>query len=76
METVDRTIRKGNEDYDTHRTDDYGMEPPLLIQARPGTFYEWLKVKGKLGGQHKVPRVAVNPAMGEELMAISERRVT
>ena len=76
METLDRSIRKGNEDYDTHRTDDFGMEPPALIEVAPGTFYEWMKLKGKLGGQHKVPRVAMTPAMAEELLAISEKRIS
>ena len=47
-----------------------GMEPPILIRAAPGTFFEWMKRKGKLGGQHKVPRVTMNPEMGDELVGI------
>ena len=66
------SIRSKNEDYDTHRTDDYGMEPPKLVEVGKRTFYEWMKMKGKLGGQHKVPRVAMRPEMGEELLEISE----
>jgi hypothetical protein len=71
MAAIDASIRSNNEDYDTHRTDDYGMEAPILIRAATGTFFEWMKRKGKLGGQHKVPRVAMNPEMGDELVGIT-----
>lgn len=72
MAAVDRSIRSENEDYDTHRTNDYGLAPPSLVALARGTFYEWMKRRGKLGGQHKVPRVARSDDMGEELLAISE----
>jgi len=73
MTAVDDHIRRNNEDYDTHRTDDYGMAPPRLIRAAAGTFYEWMKAKGKLGGQHKVPRVVRSADVADELLAISRR---
>ncbi|MFO7869998.1 MAG: GH3 auxin-responsive promoter family protein [Kiritimatiellia bacterium] len=75
MKTVDSEIRARSEDYDTHRRGDYGLRPPVMITVSPGTFYEWMKEKGKLGGQHKVPRVARSDAMAEELLKISDRRV-
>jgi hypothetical protein len=71
MATVDSTIRSLSEDYDTHRTGDYGLAPPILTRVAPGTFYAWMKQKGKLGGQHKVPRVARSQEMVDELLAIS-----
>ncbi len=73
MAAVDASIRRVNEDYDTHRTDDFGMSPPVLTAVAPGTFAEWMRQKGKLGGQHKVPRVVGAPRMAEELLAISAR---
>jgi hypothetical protein len=73
MTAADQSIRTVNEDYDTHRTDDYGMDPPTLVPVAAGAFYEWMKSKGKLGGQHKVPRVARGDEMESELLAISER---
>jgi hypothetical protein len=73
IDALDRSIRAENEDYDTHRTDDYGMEPPSLIAVAQRTFYEWMKEKGKLGGQNKVPRVTMRLEMGEELLAVSKR---
>jgi hypothetical protein len=69
---IDSTIRKCSEDYDTHRTGDYGLAPPILTAVAPGTFYTWMKQKGKLGGQHKVPRVARSQEMVDELLAISK----
>jgi len=74
MRAADESIRRENEDYDTHRTDDFGLQPPRLVPVAPGTFYEWMKRRGKLGGQHKVPRVASTPAMADELLAISAQR--
>ncbi|MCY2926002.1 MAG: GH3 auxin-responsive promoter family protein [Planctomycetota bacterium] len=71
MAVIDAAIRAENEDYDTHRTDDYGLEPPILIPLAPGTFYAWMKQKGKLGGQHKVPRVARTAQTPDELLALS-----
>jgi hypothetical protein len=73
MAAADQSIRRENEDYDTHRTNDYGLLPPQLVKVAPRTFYEWMKARNKLGGQHKVPRVAMSPAMAEELMEISRR---
>jgi hypothetical protein len=72
MATVDESIRRENEDYDTHRTDDYGMVPPILVPVATGTFYAWMKQKGKLGGQHKVPRVASTTEMADEVLALSQ----
>ncbi len=68
---LDQSIRRVNEDYDTHRTDDYGLDPPEIVALAPRTFYTWMERKGKLGGQHKVPRVVSSPEMADELLAIS-----
>jgi hypothetical protein len=70
MAAVDHSIRSANEDYDTHRTHDFGMDPPELFRAAPGTFYTWMKRHGQLGGQHKVPRVC-RPEFAAELLALS-----
>ncbi|MBN1675441.1 MAG: GH3 auxin-responsive promoter family protein [Kiritimatiellae bacterium] len=71
MAAVDNALRASSEDYDTHRQKDFGLEPPALTRVAPRTFYTWMKRKGKLGGQHKVPRVARAPEMLDELLAIS-----
>ncbi len=70
-EVLDRSIRENNEDYDTHRTDDYGMAPPRIEVLGAGTFYRWMERRGKLGGQHKIPRVLREPSMSDELLELS-----
>jgi 1-pyrroline-5-carboxylate dehydrogenase len=59
------------DDYNVHRTHDYGLLPPALLPVARCTFQEWMKRKGKLGGQHKVPRVPRDPRMFDELLEIS-----
>ena len=71
MAAIDSSLRAASEDYDAHRAHDYGLEPPILVPVAPRTFYSWMKQKGKLGGQNKVPRVARSPEMAEELLGIS-----
>ncbi len=54
---IDITIQAGNEDYAAHRTGEFGMRAPVVWALPCGTFYEWMKARGRLGGQNKVPRV-------------------
>jgi hypothetical protein len=51
---------------------DFGMLAPAVQAMAPGTFYEWARRHGKVGGQHKVPRVARGSEMAEELQTISD----
>jgi hypothetical protein len=46
-----------NEDYQAHRQGDLTMLPPEVVAVPHGGFSEWMRSKGKLGGQHKVPRM-------------------
>lgn len=52
---LDETIQHGNEDYATHRT--FGLLAPVVDSVPQGSFVEFLRQRGKIGGQHKVPRV-------------------
>jgi hypothetical protein len=54
---ADATLRRRNHDYDTKRTGDVGMLPSVVSLVPPGTFHSWMRARGKLGGQHKVPRL-------------------
>ena len=60
VDLLDETLRKINSDYDAKRFKDMALKRPTVHIAADGTFYKWLKQKGKLGGQHKVPRLANN----------------
>jgi len=46
-----------NADYKAHRAGDYGLQAPEVEAVAPGTFKAWMKSRGQLGGQHKVPRI-------------------
>ncbi|MBD2754697.1 GH3 auxin-responsive promoter family protein [Spirosoma validum] len=55
---LDETLRQINSDYDAKRYNDMVLKRPRIHVVQPGTFYAWMKQRGKLGGQHKVPRLA------------------
>jgi hypothetical protein len=46
------------------------LRRPLLHLATDGTFYHWMKNRGKLGGQHKVPRLANDRAYVDEILKL------
>ncbi len=60
-EALDGCLCALNADYRAQRAGDYGLRAPEVETIAPGTFRAWMKSRGKLGGQHKVPRI-VNDA--------------
>ncbi|MEO1292900.1 MAG: GH3 auxin-responsive promoter family protein [Pseudomonadota bacterium] len=66
---LDRHLAAVNEDYATHRSGDFGLQPPVVTFAPAGSFAAWMKRRDKLGGQHKVPRVIRDPALFEDVLA-------
>ncbi|HUT34609.1 MAG TPA: GH3 auxin-responsive promoter family protein [Planctomycetota bacterium] len=68
---IDANLLEKNLDYKIHRERDYLMRPPVLVALAPGTFYEWARRHGRLGGQRKTPRVALSQEMVDELCALS-----
>ncbi len=71
MEIVDNKIKELNSDYEAKRHKNMALRPPVLHVARENLFYDWLKNKGKLGGQHKVPRLSNNRNHLEELLQMN-----
>ncbi|MCB2380161.1 GH3 auxin-responsive promoter family protein [Hymenobacter sp. BT635] len=65
---LDQTLRQLNSDYDAKRHRDLALGPPLLTVASSGAFTRWLASKGKLGGQHKVPRLSNSREIMEEIL--------
>lgn len=57
---LDAALRAANADYAAHR-DGAQLLPPRLTPLPPGAFEAWMRSQGKLGGQHKVPRVLADP---------------
>ncbi len=58
MVHIDEKLREVNSDYDAKRFKDIALGFPLYQELKEGTFYKWLNNKGKLGGQHKIPRLS------------------
>ncbi|WP_291403571.1 GH3 auxin-responsive promoter family protein [Daejeonella sp.] len=67
-DVMDQTLREVNSDYDAKRFKDMALSRPKVHLAPDGTFYEWMKSRGKLGGQHKVPRLANDRGYVEEIL--------
>ncbi|KAA9333494.1 GH3 auxin-responsive promoter family protein [Hymenobacter busanensis] len=66
---LDTTLRQLNSDYDAKRHRNLALQPPVLTVVEPGTFSGWLARRGKLGGQHKVPRLSNSRELVDELLA-------
>ncbi len=67
---LDDKLREINSDYDAKRTKDIALLGPKLVVVPSGTFNLWLKSKGKLGGQHKVPRLSNNREFSEQILSL------
>lgn len=66
-EALDDDLMRRNADYAAHRAEGVGLPAPELIVAAPGSFESWMRSRGKLGGQHKVPRMDNSGALTAEL---------
>lgn len=65
---LDETLRSINSDYDAKRQQDMALSIPAIHVAKHGTFDLWLQQQGKLGGQHKIPRLQNNRDLMEQLL--------
>ncbi len=70
-ELLDTTLQEINSDYEAKRYKNLTLQSLELIVARRGLFNDWLKSKGKLGGQHKVPRLCNNRDIIEQVLALN-----
>ena len=64
---LDEALKQINSDYEAKRYRDIALQKPLLHSLRKGIFSLWLREKGKLGGQHKVPRLSNDRKFIEEI---------
>lgn len=70
VEMLDNALKSVNSDYEAKRYHDMNMLKPIVHTLKKGSFYEWLKSKGKLGGQNKVPRLANNRDVIESVLSV------
>lgn len=67
---LDLNLQKVNSDYEAKRTKNIALERLRLRVVPTGTFHNWLRSKGKFGGQHKVPRLANHRQIVEEIIGL------
>lgn len=69
---LDENLQSLNSDYEAKRYKNMAMQMPKVQMLANGTFHSWLKSKGKLGGQHKVPRLCNDRSIIEEVLQTVE----
>jgi hypothetical protein len=67
-ETLDNALKSLNSDYEAKRYNDMILKKPAIHIVPENTFYNWLKKQNKLGGQHKIPRLANDRTHIEEIL--------
>ncbi len=67
-DALDADLAMRNADYRAHRTPGAGLPAPSVIVARPGSFDAWMRRRGRLGGQNKVPRMDNSGLLTRELV--------
>jgi hypothetical protein len=68
---LDNALKNLNSDYEAKRHKDIALKMPVIHSLNKGVFNEWLRSKGKLGGQHKVPRLSNERKYLEEILAMN-----
>jgi hypothetical protein len=67
---LDDTLQSHNSDYEAKRYNNMTLNPLVINIARPKLFYDWLKERDKLGGQHKIPRLSNQREYLEQLKGL------
>ena len=70
-DALDQALQSINSDYEAKRYKNLTLQRLELIPARPGLFTDWLRSRGKLGGQHKVPRLSNHRDIIEQILTLN-----
>lgn len=68
---IDERLRSLNDDYRAHRADGFGLRVPEVRPVASGTFAAWMKSRGRLGGQNKVPRIINDQQVFDSLLRLT-----
>jgi hypothetical protein len=71
-EVLDNALKSVNSDYEAKRYKNLALHAPEVIRMKTGAFYDWLKLKGRLGGQYKVPRLSNDRTIVEEILRMNQ----
>lgn len=66
-ELLDAALKMLNSDYEAKRKADIALKGPVIKELEQGSFFNWMKSRGKLGGQNKVPRLSNDRRYIEEI---------
>ena len=69
-QVLDKAMQQQNSNYAQKRSNNFAIDPLEVIQLPTGFFERWLRRKGKLGGQHKIPKLANHRRFAEELLSM------
>ena len=70
---LDEALKQINSDYEAKRHKNMALRTPIVHVARSGLFHDWLKSKGKLGGQHKIPRLMNDRSEIDKLLELNRQ---
>src|SRR5690606_7640949 len=73
---LDAALQQANSDYEAKRYKDMALRKPVIHKIAKGIFSNWLKSKGKLGGQHKIPRLSNDRQILEEILLFTDPQET
>jgi hypothetical protein len=69
---LDERLQQVNSDYEAKRYKDITLQPLEIVKARRGLFDDWMKLRGKLGGQNKVPRLCNTREHIDQLLTLNK----
>jgi len=69
-DSLDNALKSVNSDYEAKRYKDFTLIAPIVRSIPKGTFYKWFELKGKLGGQNKMPRLSNDRKYVEEILKL------
>lgn len=72
-EILDNTLKSLNSDYEAKRYKDMALRPPVIRYMPRKTFYNWMKKRGRLGGQNKVPRLFNSRDYVEDILKMAKK---
>lgn len=70
---LDEALKSTNSDYEAKRFKNYTLDMPIIHSIKKGTFHKWLEMKGKLGGQHKIPRLSNDRTYVDEILKMVQQ---
>ena len=71
-EVLDNALKSLNSDYEAKRYHNITLRPPIIRSVESGTFYQWMKQRGKLGAQNKVPRLSNDRKYLDDLLEMTK----